>query len=616
VEDLIFGRRYRVLEKIGTGGMADVYKAVDEVLGRTVAVKVMHARYATDPSFAARFRHEAQSAANLVSPNIVNMYDWGADGDTYYIVMEYVRGSDLKSIILDKGALPSAKVADIGAQICSALSVAHGYDIIHRDIKPHNIMVQPDGSVKVMDFGIARATNSTLTQTGSVLGTAHYVSPEQAQGKELQATSDLYSLGIVLYEASTGRVPFDADTPVAVALKQVNEQPRPPRAINPNIDPHLEAVIVKAMQKNPAVRYGSAAEMRQDLLAVANGRVPAGAPLGAAAAGAAGAATIAAGADHTSVLPTVGAANSGAYRAPDRRTPAPPKKKPIWPWVLVVVALLLAGLGVAYAMNGGFADKGAGVPDITGMSQATATVELEKDGFVVGQTTTEFSETVDSGKITTQTPPPGTIVPKGTQVSFSVSKGAAPVAVPKVIGLKDTAAVAALQSAGFVPVAGGSQYDSKAPAGQVLTQSPAPGTRALKGSQVSYVVSMGIQLTPIPDVSGQSKSSATSTLEKAGFKVSYTYDFSDGVASGDVISQAPSTGGSYPPKTVVTLTISEGKGVTVPNCVDNIWADAKTLLEAKGLKISPNTDTSGTVVSQDPSSGTTVKKGTTIHLSF
>jgi len=262
VEELVFGRRYRVIEKIGTGGMADVYKAVDEVLGRTVAVKVMHPRYASDPSFAARFRQEAQAAANLVSPNIVNMYDWGADDDTYYMVMEYVRGGDLKSIIQQKGSLPSAKVADIGAQVCAALSVAHGYDIIHRDIKPHNIMVQPDGSVKVMDFGIARAGNSTMTQTGSVMGTAHYVSPEQAQGKELHATSDLYSLGIVLFEAATGELPFDADTPVAVALKQVNQQPPMPRTLNPSMDPNLEAIIVKAMQKNPALRYGSANEMR------------------------------------------------------------------------------------------------------------------------------------------------------------------------------------------------------------------------------------------------------------------------------------------------------------------------------------------------------------------
>ncbi len=273
MEEMIFGRRYRVTEKIGTGGMAEVYKAVDETLGRTVAVKVMHPRYAADPTFAARFRQEAQAAANLQSPYIVNIYDWGQDGDTYYIVMELVRGTDLKSIIQEKGALDSRRVAEIGAQVCSALSVAHGYDVIHRDVKPHNIMITPDGSAKVMDFGIARAGNTTMTQTGSVLGTAHYVSPEQAQGRPLTAASDLYSLGIVLFEAATGKLPFDADTPVAVALKQVNEAAPLPRQFNPDIDPGLEGVIVTAMAKDPTARYDTADAMRRDLLEVAQGAV-------------------------------------------------------------------------------------------------------------------------------------------------------------------------------------------------------------------------------------------------------------------------------------------------------------------------------------------------------
>src|SRR5450759_457820 len=283
--------------------MADVYKAADETLGRTVAVKVMHARFAADPSFAARFRQEAQAAANLVSPNIVNMYDWGQDADTYYIVMEYVRGSDLKSIIDRKGALPSRTVADIGAQVCSALSVAHGYDVIHRDIKPHNIMVQPDGHVKVMDFGIAHAGTSMMTQTGSVLGTAEYLSPEQAQGTPLTAASDLYSLGVVLYEAATGRLPFDGDTPVAVAFKQVNEQAIPPHVANPDIDPDLDAVIVKAMQKKTTDRYVSADDLRRDLRAIAQGRsVDATAGhegTGAAAAG------VTSRMEKTAVMPTV-----------------------------------------------------------------------------------------------------------------------------------------------------------------------------------------------------------------------------------------------------------------------------------------------------------------------
>jgi len=281
VEELIFGRRYKVTEKIGSGGMADVFKAVDEVLGRTVAVKVLHARYASDPNFVARFRQEAQAAANLSHPNIVNMYDWGRDGDTYYIVMEYVKGTDLKSLVTSQGPLDPRKVAEYGAQVCSALAVAHGYDIIHRDIKPQNIVLTPDGTIKVMDFGIARAGNTTMTQTGSVLGTAQYISPEQAQGKPLTPASDLYSLGVTLYELATGTLPFDGDTPVAVALKQVNDEPVPPRQVRASIPPALEAVILRALRKNPADRYASASEMRDDLQRVANGQSAVGGIYGA-----------------------------------------------------------------------------------------------------------------------------------------------------------------------------------------------------------------------------------------------------------------------------------------------------------------------------------------------
>ena len=219
----VFNNRYQITERIGIGGMAEVYRAQDNVLGRMVAVKVMLPQYAADQSFTQRFKQEAASAANLQSPYIVNVYDWGQDEGTYYIVMEYVRGSDLKTAINQRGAINQRKVAEIGSQVCQALSVAHGLDIIHRDIKPQNIMVQPDGNVKVMDFGIARAKNSTKEQTSSVLGTAHYISPEQAQGKELTATSDIYSLGIVLYESATGKLPFDGPDAVSVAMKHLRE---------------------------------------------------------------------------------------------------------------------------------------------------------------------------------------------------------------------------------------------------------------------------------------------------------------------------------------------------------------------------------------------------------
>lgn len=251
MEQRVLGGRYLLKDKVGTGGMATVYRAQDQVLDRTVAVKIMLPQYAGDATFAARFKQEAQAAAGLSSPYIVGVYDWGKDGDTYYIVMEYLRGTDLKSGIKSHGALDPKKVAQIGSQISSALSVAHKHEIIHRDIKPQNIMVLPDGNIKVMDFGIARAKNSHLTQDNNVLGTAHYVSPEQTRGQDLGPTSDIYSLGVVMYECATGRVPFDGDDAISVALKQVNELPIPPSQINSGVDATLSASSSSAWRRTP-----------------------------------------------------------------------------------------------------------------------------------------------------------------------------------------------------------------------------------------------------------------------------------------------------------------------------------------------------------------------------
>jgi len=433
LQELLFGRRYRAIEKIGSGGMADVYRAVDETLGRTVAVKVMHARFAAAPEFAARFRQEAQAAANLVSPHIVNMYDWGHDGGTYYMVMEYVRGSDLKALE-SRGALPSLTVAEIGAQVCSALSVAHGYDVIHRDVKPHNIMVQPDGSVKVMDFGIARAGNSTLTQTGSVLGTAQYISPEQAQGGALTAASDLYSLGIVLYEAATGRLPFNADNPVSVALMQVNAEADPPHVANPGIDPALEAIIVRAMQKQTADRYCSAGEMRLDLLAIGQGGVAETAVLPTT--------------DKTAVMPVVRAAAASA--AHSRK----------WPWLLAAALLLVAG--VAAALSSGHLGVGTGVDarPVGSVPDATAT------------TTAGSKATVESAAST-------------------ASQAAETVAVPGVVGMSEADAFSALNAAGFSPQALPSEYNRDVAVNVVFAQNPSGDESASTGSIVNYIVSRG-----------------------------------------------------------------------------------------------------------------------------
>ncbi|NTW29465.1 MAG: Stk1 family PASTA domain-containing Ser/Thr kinase [Coriobacteriia bacterium] len=603
MEDLIFGRRYRVTEKIGTGGMADVYKAVDEVLGRTVAIKVMHPQFAADPAFAARFRQEAQAAANLVSPYIVNMYDWGQDGNTYYIVMEYVRGNDLKSLIQQRGALSAEKVADIGAQVCAALAVAHGYDIIHRDIKPHNIMVQPDGTVKVMDFGIARAGNSTMTQTGSVLGTAHYVSPEQAQGKELRGTSDLYSLGVALYEAATGKVPFDADTPVAVALKQVNEQPRPLRAINPNVDAGLEAVILKAMQKNPALRYNSADQMRRDLLQVAAGRVLLSA--------AAEAKPVVSASEQTSVMPPVGGAVG--YSAPRNRT-APPKKRPAWPWIIAAVAVvLIAGLGTSWALQiGPFAPKTILLPNVIGQSQADAQNLLIQQGFPV-TVTSEYSNDQTAGLVAAQTPSAGAKVKKGTEIKLVISKGPDLINVPNVVGFTEKAALETLKSAGFIPQALPGEFNKDVALGNVIRQQPGANTKAARGSVVNYVVSQGTELVQVPGVTNQAEAAATAALQKVGFVVLSKTDFSETVAKGLVISQDPQGGVSVAKGSTVTITVSKGTAfVAIPDVIGQKEAAATTTLKNAGFKVTVVYElhsNSGNVIDMSPKPPATGKAG-------
>jgi beta-lactam-binding protein with PASTA domain/tRNA A-37 threonylcarbamoyl transferase component Bud32 len=615
VDELMFGHRYRATEKIGSGGMADVYKAVDDVLGRTVAVKVMHPRYASDPAFAQRFRHEAQSAANLISPNIVNMYDWGQDADTYYIVMEYVRGTDFKSIIEQKGALPSRSVAEIGAQVCSALTVAHGYDIIHRDIKPHNIMVQPDGTVKVMDFGIARAGNSTMTQTGSVLGTAHYVSPEQAQGRPLTSASDLYSLGVVLYEAATGNVPFDADTPVAVALKQVNETPPRPSALNPDIDPGLEAVIVRAMQKRPEDRYATADEMRRDLLAVVQGQ-----PVSAAAglAGAAGAA-VAAGAagrpvDQTAVMAPV---RSGYGPPAGGGGPRGRSKRSVWPWVLLTLLLIAAGLGIAAAM-GLLPTANKLVPSVVGMDRTAATVALEQAGFALGPVTQTFDLKIPAGKIISQTPVAGTPAKKGTAVAILISRGPDLVSVPEIVGLAQAAADAALSASGLTGRVSSSAFDPKIPAGSVISQDPGKDQKIARNSVVSYVISLGAEQAVVPKVEGLGQSAATKKLVAAGFKVKVARDSSDSVASGLVISQDKSAGGAYAKGSTVTITISTGPPLVKVPLVKGKTPDiARSELEALGLTVVltyNNVANTGLVTDQLPKAGDKVPPHTTVTL--
>lgn len=537
------------------GGMAEVYKATDSTLGRTVAVKVMLPQYASDPNFAARFRQEAQAAANLSSPYIVNIYDWGRDGDSYYIVMEYVRGTDLKTAIQQRGNIHPRKVAEIGSQVCSALSVAHGYDIIHRDIKSANIMVQGDGNVKVMDFGIAQAGHPGMTQDSSVLGTAHYVSPEQAQGKKLTPASDLYSLGIVLYEAATGQLPFDGADVVSVAMKQVSDLPVPPRQINPNIDPQFEAIIMTALEKNPDDRFATAKEMQRAIDDYLSGRASAETQVlnpGYAATGVG-----AYGVDQTTVMPTPGqttimpGGGRGGMQQPPRNSNT--KRNVI---IAIIAIILIAGIGFFVANGAGlFGGGSVTVPNLQGQTEQEARKSLNTVGLKVGKIKLDISETVEKGKVISQTPTANSHVEPGSTVDLVISSGKTSgnlVTVPNLTGLTASEAEQQLAALGLVG-SSKEEYSDSIEAGKVSAQDPVVNSQIEAGSTVNYVISKGKRTSGVDNYLGDSVSVARAGLQASGFRVQVQEAEDSTVSAGTVIGQIPDSGNLEPGSTVVLI---------------------------------------------------------------
>lgn len=600
MEDMVFGRRYRVTERLGGGGMAEVYKAVDETLGRTVAVKVLHERFSDDPDFIQRFRHEASAAANLSHPGIVNIYDYGVEGSTYYIVMELVRGTDLKAIARQDGPLDPMKVAEYGAQVCAALSVAHGYGIIHRDIKPQNIVRTPDGAIKVMDFGIARAVDSDSTQTGSVLGTAQYVSPEQAQGRRLGPESDLYSLGVVLYELATGRPPFEGDTPVSVALKHVNDTPVAPREKNPAIPPALEAVILKAMQKDPVRRYRSAEEMRDDLLRVAAGRAVAAQPR----------------VDDTTVMPVVERApQAPSVRRGTQKAPTSP-----WVWVGVVAALVL--LGVLGAWAGGLFNGVVTVPDTTGMTLEAAKAAIIDAGLKPGNVDSRADAEVAVDMVVATDPASGSLARRGQTVDIILSSGPDLAVVPDVTGSAEAAAILELQEEDFaVDPNFTREYNADFPVGTVFRTDPEGGSEVARGTTVHLWISLGAEMAPVPMVVGMTQTEAKKTLEDAGFEVKVTKQPDNEVSKGTVIDQTPAADGQAPLGSEVTILVSSGpEQVTVPNVVGLTQAEAVAKIQAVGLTdnvqylTDANPDREGKVLNQDPDGNQKAMVGATVTI--
>jgi eukaryotic-like serine/threonine-protein kinase len=638
----LFDGRYRILRKLGSGGMANVYLAEDEELGRRVAVKILNDRYANDDLFIERFRREAKSAAGLSHPNIVSIYDRGQAEGTYYIAMEVIEGRSLKELIMTRGALPIGTAIAHAKQLLEALRFAHRHGIIHRDIKPHNVLVSADQHakaneprLKVTDFGIARHGASQMTEAGSIMGTAQYLSPEQARGAPVTAASDLYSAGVVLYEMLTGKVPFTGDSAIEIAMKHVNDLPAPPSALRPEIPVELDQIVLRALAKDPEERYQSAEEFIEDLE-----RVEAGLPIsratstaatallaGAAGGLAAGEATELLGEGPTRVVAPPPPRPSAPRRPPDYPPASPydepPRKRRRWvPWLLVallIAAAVLAGWWAYNQIQDQLEESApVGVPLVEGLRQQQAIDQIEAvdlEAEVEEQPSTD----VDRGIVMEQSPREGTQVSKGSTVTITVSTGPRQVEVPSLVGGTYEEAVDALTQLGLEPQR--EEVFSQKPVGQVTGQDPEAGQIVDEGSQVEVRVSKGVRQIAVPDVLGQSESSATAELQGAGFEVSVTQASSDTVSEGLVSAQSPGAGTETAKGSTVTIAISTGPELTTtPDVIGEEVSTARAMIRDAGLRPStvfedvtdPSQD--GIVLDQDPSGGTEVEPGSTVTI--
>lgn len=609
--------------------MADVYLAKDTHLGREVAIKILYKRYAQDEEFVARFRREAQSAAALNHPHIVSIFDRGEADGSYYIAMEYLEGKSLKEVI-PEGGLEPARAIEIAVQILQALQFAHENDVIHRDIKPHNIVINGRGRVKVTDFGIALAgTAPAMTETGSIIGTAQYLSPEQAKGKAVEQSSDLYSMGVVLYEMLTGRVPFEGENPVAIALKHLSDIPVPPQALVPRIPDNLNAVVMRALAKDPRDRYPTAEEFIADLE-----RCQKNLPVAAVAT---------ADSAMTSVIPAGVAAAAGAALgagadtawadSPDptmvRQTPPGAggqkglgNKKYLY-LLLVFVALAAAATGIYFLA---FAQQGSiPVPSVTGLDRVQAEANIKAAGLKSEIESEEFSESVAAGKVIRQNPEAGAKLKQDGVVRLVISKGSNKVAVPDILGQSSNYAESKLKEAGLNGDRQPDEYSASVAEGNIVRQDPAPGSQVQKGSSVKYVASKGPEPpkdVTVPDVTTMTTSQATNSLSAAGLKLgNVTEEYHGAMPAGQIISQNPAAGSKAKEGSSVSVVVSKGPepaSVSVPELYNMTQGQAQAALDAKGLvgsfqKVSnPDPATHGFVYDQNPTVGTIVDEGTTV----
>jgi beta-lactam-binding protein with PASTA domain/predicted Ser/Thr protein kinase len=599
----VLGERYEIGGVLGRGGMAEVHRGRDLRLGREVAVKVLRSDLARDPSFQVRFRREAQAAASLNHPAIVSVYDTGEDrtssGATPYIVMEYVEGETLRDVLRREGVLSPDRAMNFAADICAALDFSHRNGIVHRDVKPGNVMVTPQGTVKVMDFGIARAVSdsaATMTSTAAVIGTAQYLSPEQARGESVDARSDVYSVGCLLYELVTGAPPFTGDSPVSVAYQHVREDPKLPSSVNPAIPPELDAILLKALSKNPANRYQSAAEMRNDLLrAMAGQRVEATPVMGDA--------------EKTAII----GAPPGGYGDgdwDDEDDDARKRRRSRIIAAVIASVLILGGvIAVALLVNAGDDQPTAEptatqvpVPNVVGQQQAAAEQQLTDAGLTVGEVTQQVTQDESQeGTVLGTDPSSGTQVDPGRAVSLTVGVGPGTVEVPAVIGLDVDRAENTLQNAGFDSVQT-EEIDSLKPADQVVDVSPGEGQSVDPGTTVTLQVSDGDAV--VPDVTGQQQAAATQTLRGAGFTNVTTEQVESQQPEGTVVETDPSGGEQASADDPITLQVSSGPAepvedplLTVPDVTtQNSAMAARDALRAAGFTDVSVIDEQGAVV--------------------
>ncbi|HEV7615432.1 MAG TPA: PASTA domain-containing protein [Solirubrobacterales bacterium] len=562
--------RYRVLRRLGAGGMADVWLAEDTHLQRQVALKVLHKRFAQDREFVERFRREAEAAAGLQHPNIVSVFDRGAFEGTYYIAMQFIEGPTLKQLI-DSGLTPEEAVALI-RQVLEAARFAHRNGIVHRDLKPQNVIVDGEGKAVVTDFGIARAGVSEITQTGSVMGTPHYLSPEQAQGFDVTAVSDLYSVGVILYEALTGRVPFEADSAVAVAMKQVSQTPQRPSSINHQVSPALDAAVMRALEKDPGARFQSADAFIAALDAAM--KEPGGQGGGTAA---------------FAPLPPVVAVS---VEAVDEEDPEEEARKRRRRWIAAAVAAVLIGLLIGLALT---RDTSTEVPDVTGEMRSAATQRLERNGFTVAKIVYVERDTA-ANEVLEQQPlgsPPAsqaeldcsflTFFCSKPKVTLTVSSGPGTGKVPATAGLGQEEASEKLESAGF-EVKVESAKSASIEEGTVIHSDPSGGSSVTNGSTVTILVSSGPKLAKVPVLVGSQRRLAVQQIRGRGLTPSVSEEESSSPA-GEVISQSPSAGSEVEPGATVSIVVSAGKEqAKMPNVIGKLRSEAVQAVREAGLE--------------------------------